>query len=171
MPKPVATRWITHEEYRDELFEKHPEMQAQWDAEVLARTFSLAVLKYRCDRGLSQTALGREIGMPQSQIARIELGEHTPSFATLLRVCDTLGLELALSIRPRGDARPAVPPDGRGVTEGSDQAVVPSAATLPSRRTATRAAWTCASSMSCVVRQSVVPSSRSPWLTSQNCRR
>lgn len=124
MPKPVATRWITHEEYEQELFEKHPEMQAQWDAEVLARTFSLAVLKYRCDRGLSQTALGREIGMPQSQIARIELGEHTPSFATLLRVCDTLGLELALSIRPRGDERPAVPPAGRGVAEGSDQAVV-----------------------------------------------
>lgn len=124
MPKPVATRWVTHEEYQRELFEKHPEIQAQWDAEVLARAFSLAVLKYRCDRGLSQTALGREIGMPQSQIARIELGEHTPSFATLLRVCDALGLELSLSIRPRGDERPAVPPDGRGVAEGSDQAVV-----------------------------------------------
>lgn len=118
------TRWVTHEEYRNELFERHPEMQAQWDAEVLARAFSLAVLKYRCDRGLSQTALGREIGMPQSQIARIELGEHTPSFATLLRVCDALELELALSIRPRGGERPAVPPDGRGVAEGSDQAVV-----------------------------------------------
>jgi len=117
-------RWVTHEEYQRELFERHPEMQVQWDAEVLARAFSLAVLKYRCDHGLSQTALGREIGMPQSQIARIELGEHTPSFATLLRVCDALGLELALSIRPRGDERPAVPPDGRGVTEGSDQAVV-----------------------------------------------
>ena len=118
------TRWVTHEEYQRELFEKHPELQAQWDAEVLARAFGLAVLKYRCDRGLSQTALGREIGMPQSQIARIELGEHTPSFATLLRVCDALGLELALSIRPRGKERPAVPPDGRGVAEGSDQAVV-----------------------------------------------
>jgi transcriptional regulator with XRE-family HTH domain len=124
MPKPVATRWIPYEEYERELFEKHPEIQAQWDADVLARAFSLAVLKYRCERGLSQTALGRELGMPQSQIARIELGEHTPSFATLLRVCDALRLELALSIRPRAAERPAVPPTVTGIAEGSDQAVV-----------------------------------------------
>lgn len=135
MPKPRTDRWITHEEYQRELFERHPEMQAQWDAEVLARAFSLAVVRYRSVHGLSQTALARQLGMPQSQVARIELGEHTPSFATLLRVCDALGLELTLTVRPRGTARPAVPPAGRGIAEGSDQAVV---AIRPARARRTR---------------------------------
>ena len=131
MAKDTSPRLLTYEEFQARAFERHPEERAAWDAEVLARVFSHAVLAYRIDHDLSQAALGRLLGVPQSQIARIEEGDHTPTFATLLRYCDALGLEAQITIAPRGDKRPAVPRSGRGVADASDQATV---AIRPARR-------------------------------------
>jgi transcriptional regulator with XRE-family HTH domain len=52
------------------------------------------------ERALSQTALGRILGMPQSAVARIESGEHVPTIDTLVRLSDALGIEFALNIVP-----------------------------------------------------------------------
>ena len=122
MPKAAATRPFG--EYLDEVLAGDPAYREHAYAQILARAFGLAVFKHRTEQGLTQTALGRLLGIPQSQVARIEDGEHTPSLPTMLRVCDRLGLELTLTIGPKRDARLPVPRAGRGYAESSDQATV-----------------------------------------------
>jgi transcriptional regulator with XRE-family HTH domain len=86
----------------------------------------MAVLKYRYDHGLSQTALGRLVGMTQPQIWRIEEGEHNPSMETLTRLCDGLGLEISLTIGPKADVRREVPAklQRNAVCDATDQVVI-----------------------------------------------
>ena len=125
MAKPIAGRWTTVEDFLERELAESPQLREAWYAEILARTFGLAVLKYRAERNLSQTALGRIVGMTQPQVARIEDGEHTPSLPTMLRVCDALGLEIDLRIGPRGDEPRAVPKSlQKGVWDASDQVIV-----------------------------------------------
>lgn len=40
--------------------------------------------------------------MTQPAIARLEGGEHNPTFPTLLRLSDALGIEFAIDITPTG---------------------------------------------------------------------
>ena len=122
MPKAAATR--SFGEYLDEVLAGDPAYREHSYAQILARAFGLAVFKHRTEQGLTQIALGRLLGIPQSQVARIEDGEHTPSLPTMLRVCDRLGLELTLTIGPKRDAPLPVPRAGRGYAESSDQATV-----------------------------------------------
>ena len=115
----------TYDGYLDELLATDADFRTHWDAEILARTFGLAVLKYRTEHGLTQTTLGKTLGIPQSQIARIEDGEHTPSLPTMVKVCDVLGLELTLTISPKGEARREISKTlQRGVCDATDQVIV-----------------------------------------------
>jgi DNA-binding XRE family transcriptional regulator len=114
----------TTDDYLDDALARDPAFRERWYAGVLARTFGLAVLRHRTEHGVSQAALGRALGIPQSQVARIEDGEHTPSLPTMLRVCDALGLDLTLTIGPRRDARRPVPRAGRGAADATDQVTV-----------------------------------------------
>lgn len=124
MPTPQRRPWTTVDAYLADTLAADPRFRAQWDAEVLARAFGLAVLRHRSAHGLTQSALGRQLGMPQSQIARIEDGEHNPTFPTMLRICDALGLELHLEIGPSSDDRRATAPLRDGIREASDRVVV-----------------------------------------------
>ncbi len=126
MAKPVATRWLTQEESLDKAFRGSPEFREEWYGTTLGRTFGMAVLKYRYDHGLSQTALGRLVGMTQPQIWRIEEGEHNPSMETLTRLCAALGLELSLTIGPKADTRREVPAklQRNAVCDATDQVVI-----------------------------------------------
>jgi len=116
----------THDEYLAELLATDVAFRKHWDAEILARTFGLAVLKHRTEHGLTQTALGKLIGVPQSQIARIEDGEHTPSLPTMVKVCDALGLELTMTIGPKAEVRREVPAklQRNAVCDATDQVVI-----------------------------------------------
>ena len=114
------------EEYLNDLLTTDREFREEWYANVLGRTFGLAVFTYRTDQGLTQTALGKTLGIPQSQIARIEDGEHTPSLPTMVKVCDALGLELTLTISPKGEARREIPAklQRNAVCDATDQVVI-----------------------------------------------
>ena len=113
------------EEYLNDLLTTDREFREEWYANVLGRTFGLAVFTYRTDQGLTQTALGKTLGIPQSQIARIEDGEHTPSLPTMIKVCDALGLELTLTISPKCEARREISKTlQRGVCDATDQVVI-----------------------------------------------
>ena len=102
-----------------------PEGRALWYETALARAISRAVVGYRTTRGLTQTALGVKLGMPQAQISRIEAGDHTPTLETLLRIADALQLNISLSIRPRADAAPRRPAARPNATiEATDQLVI-----------------------------------------------
>jgi ribosome-binding protein aMBF1 (putative translation factor) len=67
---------------------------------ALARAVAMRVLAYRVEHGLSQTALARELGMQQPAVARLEAGDHEPTFSTLERLACGLGIEFHIDITP-----------------------------------------------------------------------
>jgi len=67
---------------------------------ALARAVAMRVLAYRMEHGLSQTALARELGMQQLAVARLEAGDHEPTFTTLERLARGMGIEFHIDITP-----------------------------------------------------------------------
>ncbi|MGH2853378.1 MAG: helix-turn-helix transcriptional regulator [Solirubrobacteraceae bacterium] len=92
----------THEEVLAEHLDADPEYRREWERAALARAVAVKVIAYRAEHGLSQTALAKRLQMTQPAIARLESGEHNPTFPTLLRLSDALGIELAIDIAPIG---------------------------------------------------------------------
>lgn len=78
-----------------------PEFRREWERTTIARAVALKVTAYRAEHGLSQRALARHLGMTQSQLSRLEAGDHNPSIETLARLADTLDVEFAIDIHPR----------------------------------------------------------------------
>src|SRR5713101_5048997 len=60
-----------------------------------------AVIRYRAERGLSQTALGRLLGWSQPVVARLEAAEHNPSMDTLLALSRGLGMRVHVDVGPK----------------------------------------------------------------------
>lgn len=96
---------ILEEELQD------PEFRAEWERLAPARAVALSVLGYRLDHGLTQTALGRLLGMSQPAVARLETGDHLPTLQTLLKLSDVLGLEILVSMRPSDQPRDSPTPE------------------------------------------------------------
>jgi len=55
-----------------------------------------SILKARKDRGWTQTQLAKAAGTSQPAIARLESGDHDPRWSTAVRVCQVLGIPLAI---------------------------------------------------------------------------
>ncbi len=112
----------------DEWLEKDlavPAFRAEWYRTVLARAISHAITRYRIEHELSQTALGEQLGMSQTQISRLEGGDHTPNFETLLRLTSALGIEISLTIGPKSATRREIPKAlQRGLCDATDQVVI-----------------------------------------------
>jgi ribosome-binding protein aMBF1 (putative translation factor) len=87
-----SARQVHAEDVRD------PEIRAEYERTALAHAVAMRVLTYRVDHGLSQSALGRQLGMQQPAIARLEAGDHEPSLAMLVRLARGLGLEFHIDI-------------------------------------------------------------------------
>ena len=79
---------------------RDPEFRDEWERTALARDVSLRLIAYRAEHGLTQTALARQLGMQQPAIARLEAGEHEPSFSMLQRLARHLGMEFHITIAP-----------------------------------------------------------------------
>jgi transcriptional regulator with XRE-family HTH domain len=60
------------------------------------------VVAYRAEHGLSQAALGRILGMSQPAVARLEAGEHEPTFNTLRRLYRGLGMRFHIDVGAEG---------------------------------------------------------------------
>jgi DNA-binding XRE family transcriptional regulator len=73
--------------------------------DLRARAVANRLIAYRADHGLTQTALARLLGMSQSTIARLEIGEHIPTLPTLLKLSEVLGLEIMVTMTPAGQHR------------------------------------------------------------------
>ena len=63
------------------------------------------VVAQRTARNLSQRELAELVGTTQSAIARLEAGGRPPRIDTLLKIADALDCELAVELRPRGEAQ------------------------------------------------------------------
>jgi ribosome-binding protein aMBF1 (putative translation factor) len=83
---------------------KDPAFRAEWERTAVARAVAVRLVEYRGEHALSQTALARKLGMKQPAIARLEAGEHNPSFDTLARLSTALGIEFHISVTPAGVA-------------------------------------------------------------------
>jgi transcriptional regulator with XRE-family HTH domain len=81
---------------------ENPEFRELWAQSALADVVSRAVLAYRIEHGLSQTALAKELGLKQPAVSRLEIGEVDPSIETLRRLSSVLGMEFLISIAPSG---------------------------------------------------------------------
>ncbi len=96
-----VSRLKTHEALLAKDLKVDREFRAEWKKSALARAVALRVLAYRVGLGLSQAQLATKLGMKQSAIARLELGEVTPSFDTLVRLAERLDIEVVVDINPR----------------------------------------------------------------------
>lgn len=81
---------------------RDPAFRAEWERTAVANAVALKLIAYRAERGLSQTALARMLGMKQPQVSRLEQGDVTPSIETLSRISQRLGMEIVLDFHPSG---------------------------------------------------------------------
>ncbi|MHB8394633.1 MAG: helix-turn-helix domain-containing protein [Candidatus Dormibacteria bacterium] len=87
----------------DEVLAGHledPAFRREWERTALARAVALKVVAYRAEHGLSQRALGKRLEMSQPAIARLEIGEHEPTFGTLSKLSRGLGINFHIEVTP-----------------------------------------------------------------------
>lgn len=58
----------------------------------MERMFGNAFKYFRNKAGLTQTVVARKAGLDQSEISKLEDGFHWPSFKTLRRMCNAIGV-------------------------------------------------------------------------------
>lgn len=79
---------------------KDPNYRAEAERTRFAHEVAMRVIAYRVEHGISQSELGRRVGMRQPHVARLEAGEHEPSLTTLARLSRALGIEFHIDITP-----------------------------------------------------------------------
>ena len=94
------------DEIREEQLRQDPAFRTYWERTALARVVALAVIAYRVEHQLTQTKLAQTLGVRQPQVARLEVGEHTPSLEMLRRLSRTLGLRFVVAVAPAGEGAP-----------------------------------------------------------------
>ena len=77
---------------------QNPAFRMEWEQTALARAVAIAVAGYRAKHHLTQTQLGQQLGVRQPRVARLELGEYTPSLAMLQRLAQMLGLRFIIVV-------------------------------------------------------------------------
>ena len=95
----MTANTITWDSVRDEIL-ADPDVRAFYDA--LAPEFELArtVITLRELSGLTQREFATQVGMKQSQLARIESGKQTPKLKTLARLAAVAGYEIEVNLVP-----------------------------------------------------------------------
>lgn len=96
----MADQLISHED----VLEEHlgdPAFRQEWERTALARWLAIEVAHFRAEHLLSQRQLAERLGVHQSDVARMETGEHTPSLDRLIRVAKGLDIELMIDICPQ----------------------------------------------------------------------
>jgi len=112
----MADQLISHETVLAEDL-RDPVFRAEWERTTLARWLAVEVAHYRAEQDLSQRQLAARLGVHQSDVARMETGEHTPSLDRLIRVAKGLDIELMIDICP--EKRGAKLPKKRALEAGS----------------------------------------------------
>ena len=92
----------THEEVLAKHLAEDASFCKEWERTALARAVAVQLIAYRAEHALSQAVLANRLGIAQSAVARLESGEHNPSFPTLLRLSEALKIEVAIDISPIG---------------------------------------------------------------------
>lgn len=112
----MPNQLIAHEDVLAEDL-RDPRFREEWERTALARWLAVEVVHYRAEHDLSQRQLAELLDVHQSDVARMESGEHSPTLDRLVRVCRGLDIELMIDIRP--EKRPAKLPKKRALEAGS----------------------------------------------------
>jgi transcriptional regulator with XRE-family HTH domain len=94
-------------EIREEALQRDPEFRAYWARTALARAVANEVIRYRVEHDLTQSQLARTLGMSQPAVARLEIGEHNPTWDTLNLLAGKLGATFMITISPSGSGKTA----------------------------------------------------------------
>jgi transcriptional regulator with XRE-family HTH domain len=97
--------------FRDHLEEhlKDPAFRQAWEESELNYQIARALIKLRLDLNLTQQELARKAGVPQSVIARLESGKHSPSLRSLEKISNKLGLQVKLDLVPKATKAGDIP--------------------------------------------------------------
>jgi len=82
--------------------DEDPEYAALSDRNRFANEVAIALLRFRADNGLTQTAVAGKLGVTQPWVNRLESGEHAPTVETLIKISRLTGRQFAISIGPEG---------------------------------------------------------------------
>jgi len=88
-------------QFRDRMLED-PATRSAYEARKPMYEFAVQLAELRRQRGLSQAALARRAGMTQSEVARIEAAEASPTFDTMARLLSAAEADLDIRFK---DAR------------------------------------------------------------------
>lgn len=86
-------------EYKKKAFKEDPELYAEYKALEPEYEIIKQVISARIEKKLTQKELADKAGMKQSNISRLERGEHNPSLKFLKKIADVLGKELHIEFR------------------------------------------------------------------------
>lgn len=75
----------------------NPEVKAEYEALKPEFDFARRVIAMRSTTGLTQREFAEQIGIKQSQLARIESGKQMPKLETLARVAAAAGYKIEVS--------------------------------------------------------------------------
>lgn len=78
-------------------FHKNKEYQELLKEEKRLLDIAFQISEARKKKNITQVQLARKVGMPQSQIARIEGGNHNVTIGTLNRVASALNLQVKVA--------------------------------------------------------------------------
>lgn len=78
-------------------FKRDKEYQRYYKEASALLDIALQIAETRKKKNITQVQLAKKIGMPQSQIARIESGNHNVTVGTLNRVASALNLRLKVA--------------------------------------------------------------------------
>ena len=98
----TRTKMVSSRESLAKRLNEDPEFRDEWARTAVARAVATALVKYRGEQGLTQTQLAERLGMAQTQVGRLELGEHTPTIEMLFRLAHGLGQGFVVAILPQG---------------------------------------------------------------------
>ena len=91
---------------------------AEMSEQVTAATLGTRVKQFRVEQGMTQTELAEKGGLSHSALSKIESGQLSPTFQTLLRIVRGLGVDMSRLLTASGPAvmrtRRAVTRSGQG---------------------------------------------------------
>jgi DNA-binding XRE family transcriptional regulator len=92
----------TAQALRERDAESDPALAAELARQSFPTAVAVKLIRYRSSLRLTQTQLARRLGVSQSSIARLELGESVPLLSTLEKLARETGLSFQLEVSARG---------------------------------------------------------------------
>jgi HTH-type transcriptional regulator/antitoxin HipB len=109
MTDPHIQAQLTEMAMRGQAMSNDPNYEWQDIEEVLPQFAAPHIAAARKHRGLTQAQLGAKLGMPQSQVSRIESDPESVTYRTLKRVAKALGMTIPDLLSPEFAPKPSKP--------------------------------------------------------------